>query len=188
MRSIRPYIPVLVLATITVAACSNNPILPNSGPDIKEVYERHVGGGQGAPARPEDDSESDAQNSNPRDPDWKNDSSSKNSNNQVSASGRPLANDRIDLTDYTRTSANEIEQLFPLLPNPQLVLYVYPHLSAKGRPIPGYTTAFRTYERDEYALPGEWIPDHPDAMNDEAIDQATKQHRSEQFRPMESGQ
>ncbi len=31
---------------------------------------------------------------------------------------------------YTRTAANEIRNLFPRLPNPDLVLYVYPHLSA----------------------------------------------------------
>src|SRR5690349_7144632 len=30
---------------------------------------------------------------------------------------------------YSRTAANEIRNLFPRLPNPDLVLYVYPHLS-----------------------------------------------------------
>ncbi|MGH7395628.1 MAG: TIGR03751 family conjugal transfer lipoprotein, partial [Candidatus Methylomirabilales bacterium] len=49
----------------------------------------------------------------------------------------------------------EIEALFPALPNPQLVLYVYPHLGEDGAPVPGYATAFPLYERVEYALPGE---------------------------------
>ena len=30
---------------------------------------------------------------------------------------------------YTRTAANEIRNLFPRLPNPDLVMYVYPHLA-----------------------------------------------------------
>ena len=36
---------------------------------------------------------------------------------------------------------------FRKLPNPQLVLYVYPHFSAAGDPIPGYATWFTVYER-----------------------------------------
>jgi len=61
------------------------------------------------------------------------------------------------LDSYTRISANEIKQLFPLLPNPTITIYVYPHLSTKHRaPVPGYTTAINLYERDEYALPSEY--------------------------------
>lgn len=57
---------------------------------------------------------------------------------------------------YTRTAANEIRNLFPRLPNPDLVLYVYPHLSgAEQAPIPGYSTVFPFYQRVQYALPGE---------------------------------
>ncbi len=59
------------------------------------------------------------------------------------------------LAGYTREAHNEIEALFPVLPNPQLVLYVYPHLGKDGAPVPGYATAFPLYERVEYALPGE---------------------------------
>lgn len=59
------------------------------------------------------------------------------------------------LAGYTREAHNEIEALFPALPNPQLVLYVYPHLGEDGAPVPGYATAFPLYERVEYALPGE---------------------------------
>ncbi len=59
------------------------------------------------------------------------------------------------LAGYTREAHNEIEALFPVLPNPQLVMYVYPHLGEDGAPVPGYATAFPLYERVEYALPGE---------------------------------
>ena len=71
---------------------------------------------------------------------------------------RPIHSDKRDLAAYTRDAANEIQQLFPRLPNPELVLYVFPHLTPKGRPVPGYTTSFLMYEKDEYALPGEIAP------------------------------
>ncbi len=57
---------------------------------------------------------------------------------------------------YTRTAENEIRSLFPRLPNPDLVLYVYPHLSGTEQaPVPGYSTVFPFYQRVQYALPGE---------------------------------
>jgi conjugative transfer region lipoprotein (TIGR03751 family) len=47
---------------------------------------------------------------------------------------------------------------FARLPNPDLVMYVYPHL-AKGRyPVPGYATVFPMFESVQYALPGEMPP------------------------------
>ena len=70
---------------------------------------------------------------------------------------RQLRNDRRDLTGYTRDANNEISQQFPRLPNPELSLYVFPHFSRKGHPVPGYSSAFLMYERDEYALPGELV-------------------------------
>jgi conjugative transfer region lipoprotein (TIGR03751 family) len=71
---------------------------------------------------------------------------------------RPYHDGDRDLVGYTRDSSNEINQLFPRLPNPELVIYVFPHINAKGRPIPGYSTSFLLYEKDEYALPGEVAP------------------------------
>lgn len=68
---------------------------------------------------------------------------------------RELRSDRRDLRDYTRDSSNEISQKFPRLPNPELSLYVFPHFTTKGHPVPGYSSAFLFYEKDEYALPGE---------------------------------
>jgi conjugative transfer region lipoprotein (TIGR03751 family) len=68
---------------------------------------------------------------------------------------RPAAGGAADLHGYTQQAHNEIEQVFPLLPNPQLVLFVFPHLSAEGAPVPGYSTAFPMYAVDQYAMPGE---------------------------------
>jgi integrating conjugative element protein (TIGR03752 family) len=59
------------------------------------------------------------------------------------------------LDGWTRTAEDEIAARFPRLPNPTLVLYVYPHLTAEGHPVPGYATSFPLYEGVEYALPGE---------------------------------
>ena len=69
---------------------------------------------------------------------------------------RPLAPAEVNLSGYTRDAYNEIEAIFPQLPNPTLVMYVFPHLSTtEGVPVPGYSTTFSMYERVEYALPGE---------------------------------
>ena len=57
---------------------------------------------------------------------------------------------------FVREAANEIDTVFPRLPNPTLVMYIFPHLSGDERtPVPGYVTTFPFYEKVEYALPGE---------------------------------
>ena len=69
----------------------------------------------------------------------------------------PLAHDGIArYHGFVREAARELETRFPRLPNPTLVMYVYPHLSGSERtPVPGYVTTFPLYARIEYALPGE---------------------------------
>lgn len=48
------------------------------------------------------------------------------------------------------------ENSFQQIPNPELKMYVYPHLSGNEEiPIPGYQTQFKAYTRDHYALPSE---------------------------------
>ena len=62
----------------------------------------------------------------------------------------------LDYIEYTRTAQSELDNLFPRLENPDLVIYVYPHLATRTRaPIPGYTTVVPLYERVEYRFPGE---------------------------------
>lgn len=66
-----------------------------------------------------------------------------------------------DASSYTRTAATEIERQFRRLPNPDLVMYVFPHLAgSEAVPVPGYSTAFPFHERVQYALPGERIDDY----------------------------
>ena len=56
---------------------------------------------------------------------------------------------------YTRDATNEIYSQFSRLPNPDLVMYVFPHLAGAEVPIPGYSTVFSLYTRPQYAMPGE---------------------------------
>jgi len=62
---------------------------------------------------------------------------------------------------YTRTAENEITRLFKRLPNPDLVLFVFPHLAGTDPvPVPGYSTVFPFYQRVQYAMPGERTEDY----------------------------
>ncbi|MBX8554342.1 TIGR03751 family conjugal transfer lipoprotein [Pseudomonas cichorii] len=74
---------------------------------------------------------------------------------------RPLQEAESPLTAYTRTAQNEIYSQFKRLPNPDLVLYVFPHLTGTDpAPVPGYSTVFPLYQRVQYAMPGERIEDY----------------------------
>ena len=57
---------------------------------------------------------------------------------------------------YSRQAQTEITALFRRLPNPDLVMYVFPHLTG-GQPVPGYSTVFPLYQQVVYALPGERV-------------------------------
>lgn len=62
---------------------------------------------------------------------------------------------------YTRTAANDVRSQFQRLPNPDLLMYVFPHLAGTDPvPVPGYTTIFPLYQRVQYAMPGERTEDY----------------------------
>lgn len=62
---------------------------------------------------------------------------------------------------YTRTAQNEIYRQFYRLPNPDMVMYVFPHLAGTDPvPVPGYSTVFPFYQRVQYAMPGERTSDY----------------------------
>ncbi|WP_271462707.1 TIGR03751 family conjugal transfer lipoprotein [Acidovorax sp. NCPPB 4044] len=66
-----------------------------------------------------------------------------------------------DNAAYTRTAENEIYRQFRRLPNPDLVMYVFPHLAGTDPvPVPGYSTVFPLYQRIQYAMPGERVEDY----------------------------
>ena len=130
MQNLLTLISTLSLISLALAGCTStkDSVLPQDGPSMKAIYDAHI------------------QAMNARDP-------------QVIR--RELGNRRLDTGDaalqgYARDAFNEIDVLFPRLPNPTLVMYVFPHLAGETKaPVPGYATAFPMYEQVEYALPGE---------------------------------
>lgn len=70
------------------------------------------------------------------------------------SSQETLASGHID-ESYSRTQENELSQIFPRLPNPDMVMYIFPHLTNGNTPVPGYSTVFPFYAQTQYALPGE---------------------------------
>ena len=129
----------LGLISLVLAGCAStkDAVLPQDGPSMKSIYEDHV------------------REMNAHDP-------------QVirhELGTRPILTGEAALQGYTREAFNEIDVLFPRLPNPTLVMYVFPHLAGESHaPVPGYTTAFPMYEQVEYALPGE-VPSRPVGKN-----------------------
>ena len=64
-------------------------------------------------------------------------------------------------SSYTRTAVNEIYNQFQRLPNPDMVMYVFPHLAGTDPvTVPGYSTVFPLYQRVQYAMPGERVEDY----------------------------
>ena len=118
----------LGLISLVGCASTKEAVLPQDGPSMKTIYEDHL--------------------------------HEMNSRNPQVIRGelghRPILTGEAALQGYTRDAFNEIDALFPRLPNPSLVMYVFPHLAGDAQaPVPGYATAFPMYEQVEYALPGE---------------------------------
>lgn len=132
-----------ILFLVLAGCAGKDAILPQDGPTMLEIYESHFGLPPSSGSSTPDDQSSVNRDRNitERTPD------------------RPRS-DWIEAGDnnlmgFTRTAHNEIRSVFPILPNPILILYVFPHLTAQGYPVPGYATSFPLYNRIEYALPGE---------------------------------
>ena len=133
-KKIIPVIPVgLISLSLLTVGCSSSMTtaeLPTDGPKMQEVYEKH-------------NAESGAQVID------------KSRQAIGTYQGRSVYNGDADLEGYTRTAYTEIDELFPRLPNPTLIMYVDPHLTRDGYPVPGYSTAFTMYKSEQYALPDE---------------------------------
>jgi len=121
-----------ISGALSGCASTKDTLLPQDGPTIAEIYARHQAG-MGVQAV--------------------------DTARAALAQPRPLAADAGDLAGYTRTAFDEIETRFARLPNPTLVMFIFPHLAGPDAvPIPGYATSFPMYERTHYALPGEVNP------------------------------
>ncbi len=120
----------LVIVLISLAGCagSKDTILPSDGTTMKTIYARHFS----------DIGMRDTMSV------------------RTELKSRPLETDSADLAGYLRDAFSELDAHFPRLPNPTLVMYVFPHLVGEERlPVPGYATTFPMYRQVEYALPGE---------------------------------
>ena len=60
-----------------------------------------------------------------------------------------------NLSGFTRDQARELDNMFPLYPNPTVYMYIDPHITHDGLPVLGYTTKFRLFRQDHYAMPSE---------------------------------
>lgn len=62
----------------------------------------------------------------------------------------------MNIEKFIRTEDSELTNQFRKVYNPDVYLYVFPHLSLEeGIPIPGYLTKFSLYSKEYWALPGE---------------------------------
>lgn len=125
-----PKLLINLVSLISLAGCagSKDSLLPPDGVSMKTIYERHFS------------------DIGMRD----------TLNVRAELKSRPVDTDVADLASYVRDAFNELDAHFPRLPNPTLVLYVFPHLAGTDRvPVPGYATTFPMYRQVEYALPGE---------------------------------
>ena len=128
MKCLKRLLTIASLISLTGCAGSKDSMLPPDGVSMNTIYERHFS------------------DIGLRD----------TLNVREELKSRPVDTDVADLAGYVRDAFNELDAHFPRLPNPTLVLYVFPHLAGAERvPVPGYGTTFPMYRQVEYALPGE---------------------------------
>jgi len=144
----------LTICTVGLSGCASQDkesLLPQDGPTMVQVYRAHLEG----VGKTKTNKTSNPLGTPIDEPVLTGDA--------VQTLLRQQANDHAKATratlqaiEYTRTSENEVNQLFPRLDNPDIYMYVFPHLSTGEQlPVPGYTTIFPLYENVKYALPGE---------------------------------
>lgn len=133
--SIDALVAVLVVS-IGIGGCttSKEKVLPRTDTTMMEIWNQEAGGGQATLAN-------------------------RRLLDARQALKRPLTEDGSKsptFESYTRTAATEIYLQFERLPNPDMVMYVFPHMAGnEPTPVPGYTTVFPFYQRVQYAMPGE---------------------------------
>ena len=73
---------------------------------------------------------------------------------RAAAAARPIVDGDGNTQRYW-SAIEPMQQGCARVPNPDLVMVVYPHLAQGKYPVPGYVTVFPMYEQTFYALPGE---------------------------------
>lgn len=134
---------------LVIAGCASNKdaLIPQDGPPMADIYKKHMAGLEGSSSR-------------------------------IARERLPLRPpEDVQPTAFTRTALNEINTRFGRLPNPDLVMFVFPHLAGSGQyPVPAYTTVFPMYDTVHYAMPGEIAPRETLTPSREAF--ATDRHEA----------
>jgi conjugative transfer region lipoprotein (TIGR03751 family) len=78
-----------------------------------------------------------------------------------------------------------VKELYPKLPNPELFMYVKPHVTGEsGMVVPGYFTRFTLYEKTHYAMPGEALGSSaPLMLKIEQQEQKQAEEKAKQAKP-----
>ncbi len=119
---------------MTISGCSTQIKQPDNSPTMGQAYDRAL-----------------SASSNTDDPN--------NADNQDLSSVRHLVNQNGFAQANSNSPGNSfVEAEFPMLPNPQLIMYITPHYAGDEQmPVPGYYTVFPLYEKNYYALPSEGV-------------------------------
>lgn len=139
----RPMVLLAVVASIALGGCATHSekLLPRGERTMLDIWQHETGGGTGSQAGRQ---LFDARQS------------LRQPLTDIDTQAVPALN-----AAYTRSAANEIHRQFHRLPNPDLVMYVFPHLAGTDPvPVPGYSTVFPLYQRVQYAMPGERVEDY----------------------------
>src|SRR3954465_10349125 len=104
-------------------------VVPKNLPTMKQIYDEKAGNGGTALLR----------------------------QREADIRARSISSDEDYLSELPPSAAN-INHLFPALPNPELYMYVKPHVvGSSGAAVPAYMTRFTMYDRTHYAMPNEVI-------------------------------
>ncbi len=148
-----PVILVFLCTLISLIGCSSmrGNVVPQTGPSMEQVYD-----GMGV------DSSGTNPSKMPNSPQALGDNSTDQGGEADIAAIRQTVN-TVNNSGVRKTSTAVETNTFRKLPNPELTLFVYPHLAGNAEvPIPGYATVFNAYDRDHYALPQETVRDTRD--------------------------
>lgn len=126
----------LTAAFLLVGCASHiDKVVPKNLPTMKQVYDEKAGSGGVAILR----------------------------QREADIRARPIIGNEDYLSELPPSAAH-INHLFPALPNPELYMYVKPHvIGSSGAAVPAYMTRFTMYDRTHYAMPNEVISNikHP---------------------------
>ncbi|GGY79171.1 hypothetical protein GCM10011613_24970 [Cellvibrio zantedeschiae] len=128
----------IIVVVFALSGCASHidKVVPTNTPTMKQIYDSKTGNGNPEVLR----------------------------RREMEIRARPISSEEDYISDLPPRAA-QIQHLFPALPNPELYMYVRPHvIGNSGAAVPAYMTRFTMYDRTHYAMPNEVIsrPKHPE--------------------------